>query len=289
MIIDFHTHTFPTAIAPHALDHMQSLSHNAFFTDGTVSGIKNTMQEAGVTHSVILPVATNPDKVCHINDLSIKKTGKDGLIFFGCMHPAFENYYEELGRIAQAGIKGIKIHPLYQQTDITDIRYLRILERAAELGLIVVMHSGEDPAFPGEVRAHPKMTRSVLDQVGPIKLVCAHMGGLFNWDEVPEYLLDKGVYIDTGFALGKMAQTEEHFYTEEQLQLLTPEHFCELIHIFGKDRVLFGTDSPWARQKHVVDDINALPLSEDVKAHIFYRNAQRLLNLPDTCSTCSEE
>ncbi len=279
MIIDFHTHTFPTRIAAHALEHMQSLSHNAVFSDGTVAGLKDSMNKSGVTHSVILPVATNPDKVCHINDLSIQKNGQDGLIFFGCMHPEFDGYYDELGRISDAGIKGIKIHPLYQRTDITDIRYLRILERAAELDMIVVMHSGADPAYPGEVRAHPKMTRSVLDQVGPLKLVCAHMGGLFNWDAVPEYLLDTGVFIDTGFSLGKMAQTDEHFYTEEQLQLLTPEHFCDLIRTFGKERVLFGTDSPWACQKSTVDAINTLPLSEDTKAHIFYKNAQKLLNL----------
>ncbi len=279
MIIDFHTHTFPDKIAAHALQHMQSLSHNAVFTDGTVSGLKASMADGGVTHSVVLPVATNPAKVSHINNVSIESTEKDHLIYFGCMHPDYEDYRTELGRLAQNGIKGIKIHPLYQGVNINDIRYLRILDRAAELGLIVVMHSGDDPAYPGEVRCNPEMTRSALDQVGPVTMVMAHMGGLMNWDKVPEFLAETGVYIDTAFSLGKMAQTDENFYTEEQLQLLTSKQFCQIVRTFGSNRVLFGTDSPWTSQKASLDAISALPLTTEEKENIFYKNACTLLRM----------
>ena len=279
MIIDFHSHTFPDKIAHHALAHMQSLSHNAVFTDGTVSGLKKSMAEAGITHSVILPVATNPDKVPHINQISIDSTGKDGLIYFGCIHPDFPDYKQELKRLSDNGIKGIKLHPLYQGTDIDDIRYLRILEEAGKLGLIVVMHSGDDPAFPGETHAAPRMTRHALDEVGPVKLVCAHMGGLMNWDAVIEYLAETNIMIDTAFSLGKMAQTDENFYSEEELQLLDDEQFCNIIKLFGSDRVLFGTDSPWSCQKDTVNAIRVLPLSHDVLDLIFFKNALKLLNI----------
>ncbi len=279
MIIDFHTHTFPDKIAKHAIEHMQSLSHNAVFSDGTVSGLKASMASAGVTHSVVLPVATNPAKVEHINNISIDSTERENLIYFGCMHPDYEGYRTELARLAENGIKGIKIHPLYQGVDINDIRYLRILDRAAEVGLIVVMHSGADPAYWNEVRCNPQMTRNALDQVGPVTLVMAHMGGLMNWDKVPEFLADTKVYIDTAFSLGKMSQTEENFYTEEQLQLLTSEQFCQLIRTFGSKRVLFGTDSPWASQKTALEDFSALPLTDEEKENILYKNACTLLNI----------
>lgn len=279
MIIDFHTHTFPEKIAARAISHMQSMSHNAVFTDGTVTALKHSMEAAGVAHSVILPVVTNPEKAGHINDISMAHTANDGLIYFGGIHPDCDNYREELSRIHAGGIKGIKLHPLQQGTDIDDIRYLRILERCAELGLIVVLHSGADPGFPGEERCSPKMIRAALDQVGPVKLVAAHMGSLMYWDTVPEYLLDTEVYIDTSFALGKMAQTDEHFYEDEELQLLTDEHFCQLVHLFGKERVLFGSDSPWNRQVYARKQIDSLPLSQDAKKHIYYKNACKLLGI----------
>ena len=285
MIIDFHSHVYPDKIAPHALAHMQALSHNAFSINGTAAALKASMAKAGICHNVILPVATNPDKVPHINNVSIQSTGKDGLIYFGCIHPDFPDYKQELKRLSENGINGIKIHPLYQGTDIDDIRYLRILGTAAELGMIVVIHSGLDPAFPGDVHAAPKMTRHALEQIGPMKMVCAHMGGLFNWDDVLTYLAPTNVYIDTSFALGKMIPAEENYYTEEELQLLTDDEFCNMVKVFGPDRVLFGTDSPWNDQKATVDAINALPLSDDTKAHIFYQNAQKLLGLQGQCDS----
>ena len=159
------------------------------------------------------------------------------------------------------------------------MRYLRILECCGELGLIVVLHAGADPGFPGEERCSPKMIRHALDQVGPVQLIAAHMGSLMYWDRVPEYLLDTDTLIDTSFSLGAMAQTDEHFYTEEQLQLLTEKQFCNLVNIFGQERVLFGSDSPWNRQIYARKQIQALNLAEEVKEHIFFKNACRLLRL----------
>lgn len=279
MIIDFHCHTFPEKIAAYALQHMQAMSHNAVFTDGTAKALKQSMANADVAYSVVLPVVTNPDKTAHINDLSIAANSTDGLIYLGGIHPDSSNIRSELTRIRNAGILGIKLHPLQQGVNIDDPRYLHILECCGELGLFVVLHAGADPGFPGEERCTPQMIRQALDLVGPVQLIAAHMGSLMYWDSVPEYLLDTSAYIDTSFSLGAMAQTDEHYYTDDQLQLLSEQRFCELITLFGKERVLFGSDSPWNRQIYVKKQIEALNLSEDVKSHIFYKNACRLLQL----------
>ena len=42
------------------------------------------------------------------------------------------------------GLKGIKLHPTYQNTYIDDIRYERIIGYAVELGLLVSIHCGRD-------------------------------------------------------------------------------------------------------------------------------------------------
>ena len=279
MIIDFHTHTFPDKIAQRAIAGMQQASHAAAFAEGTLSGLQESMQKAGISHSVVLPVATNPAKLSSMNDSSIALNGQGGIFHFGAVHPLADNWEEELVRLAEAGIKGIKIHPHYQGVDIDDIRYLRLMGRAAELGLITVMHSGLEIGFPGVVRCSPEMTASALRQLGEIPIVLAHMGGWKNWNQVADLLGPTGCMLDTAISLGAIVPNEPGHYIEADLPLLDAEGFCTLVRAFGSHRVLFGTDCPWADQAQEVEAIRALPLTEEEKENIFHRNAEELLQL----------
>lgn len=281
MIIDFHTHTFPDAIAEKAINVIENKALTPAYRDGTVTSLLKSMADAGVTHSVCLAVATNPLKVPHINDVSIQSTNKNNLIYFGCMHPDFADWKSELKRIADAGLKGIKLHPQYQGVDIDDVRSLRILDYAGQLGLMVVIHAGKEPAYPGEYRASPEKVRYALSQVGPVTMIGAHMGGYQDWDRVADQLGDTGIYIDTGFSLGYIAPMEAKPYSLEKAKLMTEEQFCKLVRDMGAHRVVFGTDSPWRDQKQSVAEISGLPLTDDEKALIFYKNACKLLKIPE--------
>ena len=275
-VIDFHTHTFPDAIAPKAIAGMQANSHAAVFGSGTVAGLLGAMERSGVQKSVVLPVATNPAKISSINDVNIAREKSQHVVFFGAMHPLAENWKQELDRLAQAGVPGIKIHPQYQGVDITDGRYLRILDYAAQLGLITVMHAGDEIAYPGVVRCSPEMVRYVFDQLGNIPLVLAHMGGWKNWNRVAENLCHTGCYLDTAISLGQIVPMDDH-YAPSDLPLLSEEDFVSLVRAFGSHRILFGTDSPWADQTAEIQKISSLPLTQEEKENIFYRNATRLL------------
>lgn len=279
MIIDFHTHTFPDRIAANAVGKLQQASHSVAFSDGTMGGLQASMQKAGVDWSVVLPVATNPVKVGSMNDLSAQLTGKDGLTYFGCIHPEMEGAEQELERMAALGLKGVKLHPVYQGVDIDDVRFVRILAKAGELGLTVVMHAGDDIGFPGMVRCSPEMTRRALQQAGGVKLICAHMGGWRNWERVADCLADTSAMIDTAFSLGSITPLEQGYYAPEQLQMLDEEGFCQLVRAFGSRRVVFGTDSPWADQTESVQQFMALPLTDAEKEDILGGNARRLLGL----------
>ncbi len=279
MIIDFHTHTFPDKIAAAAIDKLKHASHSRPFTDGTVGGLQTSMGRTGIDCSVVLPVATNPLKVSSMNDVSCQLTGQNGLIYFGGIHPDMEGVDAELTRIAGKGLKGIKIHPVYQEVDIDDPRYLRILDKAGELGLTVVMHAGDDIGFPGVVRCSPEMTANALRQVGPVRLICAHMGGWRNWERVADCLCGTSALIDTAFSLGAITPLEEGYYKEEQLQMLDAGAFCDLIQAFGADRVVFGTDSPWDDQETALAAIRALPLTAEEKEKILGGNARRILQI----------
>ena len=280
MIIDFHTHTFPEKIAAGALDKMTKMCHTVAHTKGTADALRESMSKAGIDLSIVLPVATNPLKVSNINDVSIKNNEQGGeLFYFACTHPDAPDWKEELVRAKKNGLKGVKIHPVYQGVDIDDIRYLRILDKCAELGLIVVMHAGDDIGFPGKINCSPKMIRHALDQVGDVTLVTAHMGGWRNWDSVSEYLADTSVYLDTAISIGRLCPLEKDYYTEEQLQLLTTDKFAEFVKVFSSERILFGTDSPWTDQLTSKNLIDASPISETDKKNIFENNARKLLNI----------
>ena len=279
MICDFHTHMFPDAIAARALEKLGGEAHLKPHTEATASSLLQSMEEGGIDLSVVLPVATAPRQVMHLNDAAarLNETYQGRLFSFGAMHPDFEDAHAELKRIKELGLKGIKLHPVYQGTDIDDIRTLRILYRAAELDLIVVTHAGLDIAFPGAFQCTPEKCRRAVDAVGPFRFVLAHMGGWKCWDRVPEYLAGCGVYIDTAFSCGRYEPLSDGFWNEEDCRLLSEEKSLELIRAFGTDHVLFGSDSPWSSEKESRRFIEALPLTAEEKADILGRNALQLL------------
>ena len=278
MIIDFHAHTFPDKIAAAAVSKLEQKAHARSQSDGTRYGLLQRMQAAGIDHTVVLPVATNPLKCASMNDTSHALDGLDNLTYFAAIHPDAPDWHEELGRAKALGFKGVKIHPVYQDVAIDDPRFVRILARCGELGLMIVMHGGADIGFPGVEKCSPAMLRRALDQAGPVTLVAAHMGGWRNWQEVPEFLLDTGVYLDTAYSMGNITPIDDH-YAPEELPMLADERFCELVRIFGSQRILFGTDSPWDDMGECIRRIRALPLTRTEQEHIFCRNASKLLSL----------
>lgn len=282
MVIDIHTHIFPDKIAAEVIEKLSRISRAKYFSDGTLNGLLNSMKNCGVDISVVLPVATNPLQVVKINDFAAKTTEKfsaQGIMYFGAMHPDFEDFRAELSRVKNLGLKGIKIHPIYQGVSLDDKKFLRIIERAAELDLIVITHAGLDIGFPGVVQCSPKMARNVIKKIGNFKFILAHMGGWKNWDEVLTELAGTNIFLDTAFSTGKIPARSDFVWQAEDLNLLSVEEFLKLVKTFGAEKILFGTDSPWSSQKDSVDFIKNLPISEVEKNKILGENAEKLLTL----------
>ena len=282
-IIDIHTHTFPQKIAQKAIDSLKSKSHTISFTNGTIEQLAQSMLNAGINYSVIQPVATNPKQVIHVNDSSIEineKFNDTGIMSFGCMHPDFENYDDELKRIKDSGIKGIKLHPVYQGVNIDDMRYINILRKSSELGLIVLIHAGYDIGFPGNDEALPYRINNALKESGNVKVILAHMGGWRSWKEAEIFADNENVFIDTAFSLGEFVPLDDGYYVnDEECRMLNENEFLAMIKKFGAEKIIFGTDSPWASQIDTLNKINALSLTDSEKKKIFFGNAKTLMNL----------
>ncbi len=279
MIIDFHTHTFPEFLAPKVIPKLEKGSCLRAQVDGTLVGLENSMKEAGVDISILLPVATKPSQVmtCNNGAYELNMQEQNSFLSFGTMHPEHENYKEELVRMRDMGLKGLKLHPDYQQTFFDDIKYKRIIDKASELGLITLVHAGLDIGLPDPIHATPKMIQNLIREVQPEKLVLAHMGGFALWEEVIERLAGENVYLDTAFSLGEIHYLEETPTEKRMCSMMNTELFMQMVSAFGEDKILFATDSPWGNQRETLDIFTNLPLSAVQKNKILGENAVALL------------
>lgn len=263
MLIDFHTHCFADSIYEKAIESLVKLSEG--YTpvhNGSLSGLLGSMAESNVDISVVHSIATKAKQTEIINDWSIS-IKSDRIIPFGTIHPDYEDFEKEIDRLKNSGIKGIKFHPDYQGFFVDDKKMYPIYEKTAQEGMIALFHCGEDIAFPELVRNPPHRFKNVLIDIPNLKVVGAHMGGHRMFDEVAQLLTSMNLYLDTSFA---------HY-------ILGDVKFEELIRKHGVERILFGSDSPWDDPNQQMNIIDSLGFSSKEKDMIFYKNAQRLLDI----------
>lgn len=166
-------------------------------------------------------------------------------------------------KIKEAGLKGIKLHPEYQHFFINSPESIRILKLAEELGLCVVLHAGEDAGAPPPYHCTPTLLYDALQKVSGENIIAAHMGGYRLWADVIKYLGDSKIMADTSFCLKMMPE----------------ETASAVIEAFSPDRIIFGSDSPWASPAEILGALYDLNLPQEAIEKITYRNACRILNV----------
>lgn len=269
MIIDFHTHIFPDKIAESAIAKLEKIGNVKACIEGTEAALCRSMKENHVDISIVLPVVTRVEQTESINRFAAEITEKyknmtEGrIISFGGVHPDSPTLKEDIQKIKEYGLKGVKLHPDYQGVYFDDIRYMRAVDYASEAGLISIVHAGVDIGYPNDVHCTPPMIRKVIEQVHPKNLVLAHTGGYDCWDDVEKLLVGEDVFMDISFTLHRIEK----------------EQFCRIVRSHGAERFLFGTDSPWGGQGRTREILEALPLTEEEKERIFWKNAVELLEL----------
>lgn len=266
MIIDFHTHIFPDSIAEKTISKLSGMIDQHPYTDATLEGLKRSMKESGVDCSIVLPVVTRPAQFESVNAYAVEISKEPGILSFGGVHPKSENVRGEIDRIVELGLKGIKLHPDFQDTFIEEPCYIELIAYALERGLMVSIHAGKDEGLPNPIHCPPDkalyMIQEVQKRVSTERLILAHTGGHCQWDEVEEYLVGQNIFMDISFSRSEI--------DKEQLTRIIKNH--------GADRILFGSDSPWDGQKETIDLINSLDLSEEEKEYILGGNAKMLLD-----------
>lgn len=263
MVIDFHTHVFPEKIVGKAMSVLSRNAGNAEpYIEGTAASLISYMDAHGIDRSVVLNIATNPGQQASVNRFAAEIDG-GRLISFGSVHPDAPDALEELRRIKERGLKGIKLHPDYQDFFVDDPRVFPIYETAASLGLITVFHAGVDIGYFEPVHCTPERLRRVLPVFGGGRVVAAHMGGMMLWNEVERHLVGQDIYFDTAYCYTRMPSG----------------HAKRIVKNHGADRILFGSDLPWSGAYGEKRFVESLDLPEKEQAKILGGNAARLLGL----------
>ena len=275
MLIDFHTHIFPEKLAARSIealiagirreqgaDYENADGSPLAFRPATAEGLLESMDKSNVDCSICLPIATKPSQTESINRYA-ESIRSARMISLGTLHPADPEAEQVLEDLAARGFKGIKLHLQFQQYDIDSPEVIRILQKAEQLGLIVVFHAGADIGLPPPVYTSPEKIRRALNYVDGSNLVAAHLGGWAQWDDVERYLVGTNINLDTAY-----------------IRLFIPPEQClRIIRNHGADKILFGSDSPWEDPADTLKFLQSLNLTEQELALITHQNAQRLLAL----------
>lgn len=110
MIIDTHTHIFPDTSAARILEFTAKKFRVKVYGKGTAADLISQMDENNIKYAVVHMVALTPRAVKQINTWLIKLK-EPRFIKFDTLHPALKDFRQELHRLKENGIKGIKLQP----------------------------------------------------------------------------------------------------------------------------------------------------------------------------------
>lgn len=230
MIIDAHTHIFPDAQAETVLRTLSARFGIQTYGTGTAADLLHQMDRAGVDRAVIHMVAPGPGAVASTNDWLID-LHQDRFVKFGTIHPACADMRDELARLRDNGVTGIKLQPDIQRLSPDDrAQMYPVYEELCRLGLKVMFHVGGEP-YPGpDDRSKPHQIARVAADFPELAIIAAHLGGLNMWQDVREHL--------TGLPNVWMESSLSYSF-------ITPQLARDIITSHGPERIFFGTDYPF--------------------------------------------
>jgi len=257
LIIDFHVHVFPDKVAEKAVESIGNYYGISMKRKGTVEDLFQSGSRAGISKYVVHSSATKVEQVAPINEyMYYLSKNFDNIISFGAIHPDIEDIGSAVDSIIKMGLKGIKLHPEFQEFNIDDPKAMRIYE-AIEGKLPVLIHMGD--RFKDSSR--PKRLSKVLDAFPNLVVIAAHLGGYSMWDEAEQYLIGRNLYLDTSSSL---------FF-------ISSEKAANIIRKHGADKVLFGTDYPMWDHKEELQRFYDIGLEKWENEMILRENALKLL------------
>lgn len=261
MIIDAHCHVWPDHIAPLVLANRPAGLDARH--DGTLDGLRRTMDDAGIDLAMTLAIAGVAKNVARTNEF-IGRVDRSRFIPFGTVHPGL-SVEENLRHLRDNGIGGVKLHPLFQGISLGDPAVLEVLAALAEAGVVVITHAGAGGDEEANERGAPQHIRTIVDTVPGLRLIACHFGGYHRLDEAQRLVLGTSAYLETSWppTLGDL--------DADRVRAVIAEH--------GADRVVYGSDWPMTDPATEIAAVRSLGLSQQDEAAVLGGNLARLLGL----------
>ena len=144
-IADIHAHIFPEKLAEKASHSIGSFYGVSIEREADMPRLCAEDKLAGITRCVVSNSATNASQVQNANTfLAEAVRGHDGYLAFGTIYPGMDGFEEELDRMLELGLRGIKIHPDFQKLAIDDESAIDTYKAIARRGLPVLFHMGDN-------------------------------------------------------------------------------------------------------------------------------------------------
>ncbi len=279
MIIDFHTHIFPSFFretkraffaAEPAFERLYGSSRSRLVDR---EDLLRSMDEAGVHKSVIFGFPwENPDHYRRHNDHIIESVQRhpDRLIGLCCFSPLSSHAVIEAERCLASGLSGVGELAVYSTDSLTEPRYAtaEIMRLCERFDVPVLVHTNEPVGhdYPGKNPMTLAQTYRFLKAYPKNKIVLAHWGGgLFFYalmkKEVKEVL--HNAWFDTA--------ASPYLYEEGIYRLA--------VEILGDDRIVMGSDYPLLSPSRYLAEMDAAGLPKRSLKKIAGENAAHLLGV----------
>lgn len=208
------------------------------------------------------------------NDLvaAVVKRHPRRFAFFASVDPWKPNAVEELERaVTELGAIGAKFHPSLQDFYPSDERHFPLWQKAADLGIPCLFHTGTSGIGAGEPGgqgikldpARPIHLDVVAARFPQLAIIAAHFGWPWHLELIAMALHKTNIYIE--------------------LSGWSPRYYPpELVREIGgrlQDRTLFGSDYPFIKPLRVLEELDGLELKPEARVKILRENAARLLKL----------
>lgn len=262
-IIDAHVHIYPDKIAEKASQHVGEFYNIPMKFDGRIATMVEEHKKCGIDLCLVHSVATTHDQVPKINDFihSSVEASEGMFIGFCTLHPSMteKEIDDEIKRIMDMGLMGVKLHPDCQKFAIDEKDAMRIYE-VIDGRVPILFHTGDkryDYSNPDRMKAAAK-------RFPRQRMIAAHFGGYTVWDD----------------AVRTLAGLENVWYDESSsLAYITPEKAKEYISVYGDDRIFFGTDYPMWSAKEELERFDRIDLTDEQREKIFSKNIAGFLGI----------
>ena len=306
-VIDVHVHMFPDDVSRDYLDHYVEISGQSLLCeDPSFAGLKDAYRNCEVLSYVILGQwestrEFDSEHLTFVADsdlyyakhyfytyhgwLSKMQEDHEEVVCFGNVHPddpAMMKAFDSM--LHESNLKGMKLVPCMQFYRLNDKRLFPAYERAAAQGVPVILHTGGDPIPGRETYGHPRDVDDVSSAFPELRIVMAHLGAPF-FEETRQVLAKhENVYTDLSFAIDyeevmKFARRHRMPDVARMSRSDFSAGISAFISQYGYERVLYGSDFPYARPQDALDGVLELGIPDEAKEMILWKNAKEVLEL----------